>query len=198
MTPRVWKGERGVVCSAALRAPHRTYQYQMSPWGWLPARSLLIALNSNSLLLSFYSSLAFFSLSLSPALSLFLLSPLLPFPSPFPAVFWSTRVGLWGGGGGGEKFSTNCFGPERSPAVGPSLRLSLSPLFPLSLVLGLSSPCCDRAHLLDLGCTSSESNYPIGPRSHFSLIPPTRLDFLGVKLISNNFTLSWFFWEQVG
>ncbi|KAM3587750.1 uncharacterized protein V6R79_013312 [Siganus canaliculatus] len=29
-----------------------------------------------------------------------------------------------------------------------------------------------EAHLLDLGHTRSESNYPIGPRSHFSLIPP--------------------------
>lgn len=38
----------------------------------------------------------------------------------------------------------------------PSLNLSLSPL---SSSLLLSSPCCDRAHLLDLGYTRSESNY---------------------------------------
>lgn len=141
----------------------------MSQWGWLPDESLLIALNSNSLPLSLLLLSSFPSpCLLSPAHSL---SPYFFFLPPFSisSCFWSTQRER-------GKFSTNCFGPERSSAVGPSLLLSLSPLSPLSLFLSrplsLSSPCCDRAHLLDLGCTRSESNYPIGPRSHFSLIPP--------------------------
>lgn len=117
------------------------------------------------------------SASFSSAPSFFLLfpSPCLPFPalslsfflprSPFSSCFWSTQQEP-------GKFSTNCFCPQRSLAVGPSLLLSLSPLTPLSLSPSLSSPCCDRAHLLDLGCTRSESNYPIGPRSHFTVSSP--------------------------
>ncbi|KAI9543185.1 hypothetical protein NQZ68_014116 [Dissostichus eleginoides] len=42
-----------------------------------------------------------------------------------------------------------------------------------------------QAHLLDLGCTRSESNYPIGPRSHFTVSSPHSTGFLGVKLISH-------------
>lgn len=60
----------------------------------------------------------------------------------------------------------------------PSLRLSLS-LSALSSSLLLSSPCCDRAHLLDLGFSGSESNYLAATsRSH----PLT--GFLGVELTS--------------
>lgn len=61
----------------------------------------------------------------------------------------------------------------------PSLLLSLSPLS-----RSLSSPCCDRAHLLDLGYTRSESNYLIGPCSHSTVSSPHSTGFLGVKLIS--------------
>lgn len=45
-------------------------------------------------------------------------------------------------------------GPSAWCQTPPSLSLS-----PLSSSLLLSSPCCDRAHLLDLGYTRSESNY---------------------------------------
>lgn len=66
--------------------------------------------------------------------------------------------------------STNCLGPRRG-GTPPSLSLS-----PLSSSLLLSSPCCDRAHLLDLGYTRSESNY--------LAVSSPRLDFLGVELTS--------------
>lgn len=60
----------------------------------------------------------------------------------------------------------------------PSFLLSLS-LSALSSSLLLSSPCCDRAHLLDLGFSGSESNYLAATsRSH----PLT--GFLGVELTS--------------
>ena len=168
----VKEGEREFVCSDLCSAPHRTYHYQMSQWGWLPAESLLIALNSNS------SSLSFFSLS---ALSLFF-----PFLHFFFLFFFSCFF-----------FFTLFFGARTARAgrvlhqlfsvlrgarrSDPSLLLSLSLPSLSSVSLPLSSPCCDRAHLLDLGYTRSESNYPIGPRSHFTVSSPP---------------LDWIFWES--
>lgn len=80
---------------------------------------------------------------------------------------------------------------QHSGRTPPSYFSSLSPLslsVALAHSLSLSSPCCDRAHLLDLGYTRSESNYLIGPCSHFTVSsPPT--GFLGVKLISAVFAL---------
>lgn len=186
----VKEGEREFVCSDLCSAPHRTYHYQMSQWGWLPAESLLIALNSNSL--SLLLSLLLFSLLLSP---FFFLPPLLLILLLLllHAVFLERAQRERG------EFSTNCFRSweELGGQTPPSF--CLSPLSLSSVSLPLSSPCCDRAHLLDLGYTRSESNYPIGPRSHSTVSsPPTRLDFLGVKLISPQLSSPRFYWEQVG
>lgn len=80
---------------------------------------------------------------------------------------------------GGEP-STNCLGPRRG-GTPPSLSLSLSAL---SSSLLLSSPCCDRAHLLDLGYTRSESNYLAATSQSHPLT-----GFLGVELTSPLFAL---------
>lgn len=63
----------------------------------------------------------------------------------------------------------------------PTLPLSLSAL---SSSLLLSSPCCDRAHLLDLGYTRSESNYLAATSQSHPLT-----GFLGVELTSPLFAL---------
>lgn len=131
---------------------------------------------------SFFSFLLSSFLSLLPLpASLFLLSLSLFFfflPSPFPAVFGARSKS----GASSPPIVSVLRGARRSD---PSLLLSLSPLSPLSLFLSrplslspsLSSPCCDRAHLLDLGYTRSESNYPIGPRSHFTVSSPHSTGF---------------------
>lgn len=164
----VKEGER-VCVQSSLQSTLRTYHYQMSQGVWLPAESLLIALNSNSLPLSLLllpSFLLFFLRSLS--LSLLSLSLFLFFflPSPFPAVFGAHSES----GASSPPIVSVLRGAQRSD---PSLLLSLSPSVSLPLSpFSLSSPCCDRAHLLDLGYTRSESNYPIGPRSHFTVSSP--------------------------
>lgn len=113
----------------------------------------------SSFLLFFLRSLSLSLLSLSLFLFFFL-------PSPFPAVFGAHSES----GASSPPIVSVLRGAQRSD---PSLLLSLSPSVSLPLSpFSLSSPCCDRAHLLDLGYTRSESNYPIGPRSHFTVSSP--------------------------
>lgn len=126
--------------------------------------------------LSFFFSL-FFALSIRlsiPTPSLFFFS--LP-PFTTSSCFWSTQVRA-------GQVLHQLFRPWTQLGVGTPPSFYLSPQS-----LSLSSPCCDRAHLLDLGYTRSESNYLIGPCSHFTVSSPHSTGFLGVKLISALFAL---------
>lgn len=137
----------------------------------LPDESLLTAFNSTlPLSLSIFPS--FFLSVCSPSFSLSFFSFL---PSPFPAVFGAHEH---------EGSSPPIVSVLRgAPQLDPSPFLSHSPFPPATLFLShplslsLPSPCCDRAHLLDLGCMRSESNYPIGPLSHFTVSSPCSTGF---------------------
>lgn len=171
-----WERERKRVCvQCSLLSSTEDLSLPDVSVGFVSRRIAAHRLKLNSASFSF--SLPFF-LPLCPSLSL---SP--PFSysssSPFPAVF-----GAHENEGSSPPIVSVLSG---APQLDPSLCLSRSPFSPatlfLSRPLSLSSPCCDRAHLLDLGCMRSESNYPIGPLSHFSFIPLLNW-ILGVKLIS--------------
>lgn len=167
----VKEGEREFVCSDLCSAPHRTYHYQMSQWGWLPAESLLIALNSNSL--SLLLSLLLFSLLLSP---FFFPSSSSSYPSPSSSsrCFFGARTARAG------RVLYQLFsvlrGARRSD---PSLLLSLSPLSLLCLspsllpLLWQSTPAWSWLHALRVQLPHRPSQ-PL-----HSLIPPNSTGFFG-------------------